>query len=148
MLQLHKDMITYNTLGVGKRIISICDGDVQEEVCKKNEFTNLPKCFLPVPSIEKYLKKKLIDEPDRCFIKYLGDQYFTQRSIRDILLDYKNDPKTIKKGDKSGKGLYDVLCSNLKKNGIEEERFVQYLCDDIFHFEDMSGFKQSLTSML
>ena len=60
MLQLHHDMITYNTLGVGKRIISIYDGDVKKEISKKKEYKNLHKCFLPIPSIEKYLKTKLV----------------------------------------------------------------------------------------
>jgi len=148
MLQIHHDMITYNTLGVGKRIISIYDGDVQEKVNEKKDYKNLPKCFLPIPSIEKYLKKKLVDSPDRTFIKYLGDQYFAQQSLKDILADYRNDPKTITSGDKAGKRLYKVLCSNLEKNGIDEERFVQYLCDDIFRFENTSGFKRSLSALL
>lgn len=34
MLKLHHDMITYNTLGVGKRIVSIFDGDAQSAVAK------------------------------------------------------------------------------------------------------------------
>ena len=148
MLQLHQDMVTYNTLGVGKRIISIYDGDVQDLVNQKKEYSNLPKCFLPIPSIEKYLKKKLVDCADKEFIKYLGDQYFTQRSLKNILADYKNDPRTRTKGDNAGKALYKVLCSNLQKNGIDEERFVQYLCDDIFKFENISGFKHSLSAML
>lgn len=148
MLRLHHDMVTYNTLGVGKRIISIYDGDVKDIVNGKAEYRNLPKCFLPIPSIEKYLKKKLIDSPDKDFIKYLGDQYFTQRPLKDILADYKNNPKTIHGGDKAGKGLYQVLCSNLNKNGIEEAKFIQYLCDDIFQFENISSFKQSLLDIL
>lgn len=103
MLQLHHDMITYNTLGVGKRIISIYDGDVKKEISKKKEYKNLHKCFLPIPSIEKYLKTKLVDIPDPIFIKLIGDKYFTQRSLQSILLDYKNDPRTKIKGDNDGK---------------------------------------------
>ncbi len=58
MLKLHYDMVTYNTLGVGKHIISIFDGDVKDDICKKDEYKSLPKCFLPIPSVEKYLKKQ------------------------------------------------------------------------------------------
>ena len=97
---------------------------------------------------EKYLKRKLIDSPDKKFIKYLGDQYFTQRSLESIIADYKNDDRTIKNGDKAGKALYRVLCSNLEKNGFEEERFIKYLCDDIFEFEDMSIFCDALEKLL
>ena len=148
MLQLHHDMVTYNTLGIGKRIISIYDGDVQDKISEKRGFESLPKCFLPIPSIEKYLKRKLIDSPDKIFIKYLGDQYFTQRSLRDILADYKNDSRTKNSKDNTGKKLYKILCSNLAKNGIDEDKFVRYLCDDIFQFEDMSGFTKTLINLL
>lgn len=37
MLKLHHDMITYNTLGVGKYIISIFDGDAKVDVAKHPE---------------------------------------------------------------------------------------------------------------
>ena len=148
MLQLHHDMITYNALGVGKRIISIYDGDVKQEISKKSEYKSLPKCFLPIPSIEKYLKAKLIDTPDLKFIKMIGDKYFTQRSLQNILLDYKNDPRTKNNADNDGKNLYKVLSSNLYKSGIDEDHFVMYLCDDIFDYEDLSKFTSTLSAML
>ena len=88
MLKLHHDMITYNTLGVGKHIISIFDGDVKDEITQKEEYRDLPKCFLPIPSVEKYLKSKFVDNPDRAFIKMIGDKYFNQRSLNDIIKDY------------------------------------------------------------
>ena len=106
MLKLHHDMVTYNTLGVGKRIISICDGDVKELVLKNKMFQHFPKCFLPIPSIEKYLRKKLITESDRVFIKHIGDKYFTNRSLNEIIKDYQNDPRTKVNNDSSGKVLY------------------------------------------
>lgn len=42
MLRLHHDMVTYNTLGVGKHIVSIFDGDAKGEVAKHMEYNNLP----------------------------------------------------------------------------------------------------------
>lgn len=148
MLQLHHDMVTYNTLGVGKHIISIYDGDVKDEISKKEDYKSLPKCFLPVPSIEKYLKNKLIVSPDITFTKLIGDKYFTQRSLKDILLDYQNDPRTKQFEDKDGKALYKILCSNLHKSGIDEELFIKYLCDDIFSYENLSGFTATLQRLL
>lgn len=47
MLKLHHDMVTYNTLGVGKHIISIFDGDVKGNIAKQEEYKQLPKCFYP-----------------------------------------------------------------------------------------------------
>ncbi len=148
MLKLHYDMITYNTLGIGKRIVSIYDGDVKDEILKKTEYANLPKCFLPIPSIEKYLKKKLLDESDKEFTKLLGDKYFNQRSLNDIIFDYKNDFRTKNNSDSTGKHFYNVLISNLYKIGIKEADFIKYLCDDIYQYEKPDKFIKSLSQLL
>lgn len=148
MLKLHHDMITYNTLGVGKHIISIFDGDAKTEVAKHKEYNALSKGFLPIPSIEKYLRKKCISEKDPTFIKLINDKYFAVRSLKDIINDYSNDPRTRNDLNNDGKAFYKVLISNLEKAGITEESFVSYLCDDICSFEDVSGFVESLKKLL
>lgn len=148
MLKLHYDMVTYNTLGVGKHIISIFDGDVKDDICKKDEYKSLPKCFLPIPSVEKYLKRKLVDEPDKSFIKLIGDKYFNQRSLNDIIADYKNDPRTETSNDNDGKIFYKIICSNLEKIGTSEEKFIQYISKDIYEYEKPVNFVNSLRKLL
>lgn len=148
MLQLHQDMVTYNTLGVGKKIISIYDGDVKDAILKKNNYSNLPKCFLPIPSVEKYLKEKLLENPDKIFIKLIGDKYFDQRSLPDIIFDYKNDVRTAKSKDNSGKNFYDVIIANIMKNGMTESDFLKYLADDIYDYEQPTKFVESLKKLL
>lgn len=148
MLKLHYDMITYNTLGVGKHIVSIFDGDAQKEVAKHSEYKTLPKTFLPIPSIEKYLKRKCITEADQAFIKLINDKYFLIRSLSDIINDYKNDERTKKNPDNDGKAFYKVVISNLEKSGITEESFIAYLCDDICNYEDISRFVDNLKRLL
>jgi hypothetical protein len=124
MLKLHHDMITYNTLGVGKRIVSIFDGDAQSAVAKHKEYNSLPKSFLPIPSIEKYLRKKCILENDQVFIKQINDKYFSIRSLKDIIDDYNNDSRTKNGMDNDGKAFYKVIISNLEKVGITEQSFI------------------------
>lgn len=148
MLKLHHDMITFNTLGVGKHIISIYDGDVKDEINKKQEYKYLPKCFLPIPSIEKFLRSKCIIEKDKNFVKLIGDKYFNQRSIHDIIADYVNDPRTSINKDTDGKNFYRIILSNLQKIGISEKDFIKYLCDDIYGYVDMKSFTSSLTALL
>lgn len=148
MLKLHHDMITYNTLGLGKHIISVFDGDVKDEICKKAEYSSLPKCFLPIPSVEKYLKRKMIDASDKAFIKLIGDKYFNQRSLNDIIFDYKNDPRTANSKDNDGKIFYKVICSNLEKIGMKEEIFIQYISKDIYEYENPVSFVTSLKKLL
>ena len=150
MLKLHHDMITYNTLGVGKKIISIYDGDVKDEVSKRTEYITLPKCFLPIPSVEKYLKRKFVDEPDKTFIKLIGDKYFNQRSLLDIINDYKRDPRTAlqSKNNKNGKNLYDIIIANLCTIGISESDFIKYIADDIYEYENPQKFVEALRKLL
>ena len=148
MLKLHHDMVTYNTLGVGKHIISIYDGDVKDGISSKSEYCNLQKCFLPIPSIEKYLQEKLLVNPDRTFIKLIGDKYFNQRSLNDIIKDYEHDDRTKKNNKTNGKVFYDILISNLESNGMQERDFIKYLCDDIYAYEKPTSFVRSLTKLL
>ena len=150
MLKLHHDMITYNTLGVGKKIISIYDGDVKDEIGKRSEYLTLPKCFLPIPSVEKYLKRKFVDEPDKVFIKLIGDKYFNQRSLVDIINDYKRDPRTAlqSKNNRNGKNLYDIIIANLCAIGISESDFIKYIADDIYEYENPQKFVEVLRKLL
>lgn len=148
MLKLHHDMVTYNTLGAGKRIISVYDGDVEDTIAKKKEYASLPKCFLPIPSVEKYLKKKCVDTPDRTFIKLIGDKYFNLRSLPNIIDDYNNDSRTRASKDKDGKNFYKVIRSNLEKSGISESDFIKYIADDIYDYEKPIKFVESLRKLL
>lgn len=152
ILKLHYDMITYNTLGVGKSIISILDGDAKDDVKeaekKYSDYKKLRKSFLPIPSIEKYLRKKCILDKDRDFIKLINDKYFNIRSLTDIIHDYENDRRTQTHSDKDGKAFYKILISNLKKSGITEDAFITYLCDDICSYESISDFANKLKSLL
>ena len=148
MLKLHHDMVTYNTLGIGKHIVSIFDGDAKTDVAKHAEYKALPKCFLPIPSIEKYLRKKCVVEKDQIFIKQINDKYFGIRSLKDIINDYNNDPRTKKGLDNDGKSFYKVIIANLEKSGITEKAFITYLCEDICSYEDISGFVDSMKRLL
>ena len=58
------------------------------------------------------------------------------------------EPEWDPKKDNDGKNLYKVLSSNLYKSGIDEDRFVMYLCDDIFDYEDLSKFTDTLSTLL
>ena len=136
------------TLGKGKHIISIYDGDVKDMINKKSEYSDLPKCFLPIPSVEKYLKDKFIDNPDKVFIKKIGDTYFNQRSLKDILYDYQNDERTRKGKDNDGKNLYAVIISNVEKSGMSEEDFIKYIADDIYEYENPTKFVASIKKLL
>ena len=138
-LKLQNDMLKSGLLGVGKKVISILDGDIKEKGDEKAaEFKISFFTYLPLKSVEKYLYKKLIDESDPAFIKLLCDKYFTRRSLYDIIEDYHQN--YLKGSDNTGKKLYKMICSNLNNVGISSNQFIQYLCEDICQYEDFSQF--------
>ena len=103
---------------------------------------------MPIPSIEKYLRKKCILDSDQTFIKLINDKYFGIRSLKDIINDYNNDTRTKRGLDNDGKAFYKVVTSNLEKAGITERSFIAYLCDDICGYEDVSKFVEALKILL
>ncbi|SEP46811.1 AAA family ATPase [Propionispora vibrioides] len=145
-LRLHSDLAKNNILGVGKKIISVLDGDIIEQANTKDEYKGLPKLFLPIKSVEKYLYSKIIRENDRAFIKYIGDKYFRVRGLAEIISDYRQNFEVEK--DKNGKKLYDVLISNLNKNAILEDDFLTYFCDDLIKLLNTNKFKSQLEALL
>lgn len=146
-LKLQNDIQRSGLLGIGKRVISILDGDVQEQGNKKATDLQLSLfTYLPIKSVEKYLYKKLILEKDMVFTKLIGDKYFTLRSISDIVSDYvQNYPEG---KDNNGEKFYKMVCANLNDVGITSERFIQYLCEDICQYEDFTLFVSTLTRLL
>ncbi len=146
-LKLQNDMQQSGLLGIGKRVVSILDGDVADKACAKAKELNVSLfTYLPIKSVEKYLLKKLIVNQDKEFIKIIGDKYFTRRSLMDIISDYNQNFSV--DNDKNGKKLYKMICSNLSNVGINEERFIQYLCEDICAYEDFTQFVSTLTRII
>ena len=146
-LKLQNDIQRSGLLGIGRRVISILDGDIQDKGdAKASELQLSLYTYLPIKSVEKYLRKKLITESDEQFIKLIGDKYFTLRALPDIIQDYNLNYPADK--DKNGKKLYKMICSNLLNVGITAEQFIQYLCEDICQYENFSSFITTLRRML
>lgn len=146
-LKLQNDIQQSGLLGIGKRVISILDGDIKSDGDEKAAELNLSLyTYLPIKSVEKYLFKKIILEGDNVFIKMIGDKYFTRRSINDIIQDYKANYPSGK--DKNGKKLYKMIRSNLESVGINGDQFIQYLCEDICQYENFDSFINTLRRML
>jgi len=145
-LKLQQDFQKNTVLGTGRQVISILDGDVEDKANKDEKYRALKKLFLPIPSLEKYLYRKLITDNDRDFQKRLGDRFFKTRSIKDVLTDYKNNYKVAE--DKKGKNLFGLLTSVLHKTGLNEDEFVIYLCDDIYQDVNFTKFQSALEKMI
>jgi ATPase involved in DNA repair len=146
-LELQLEMKTSLMLGQGCDLISILDGDIESECLKKygqgTREATLKKLFLPIHSVEKFLKKKLIDEPCVDFAKKFGDRFFIARSIEDIINDYSTSPKT--GSDNSGKNLFRVLTACAEDQGHTRERFKSELCSFLTENTEVSSLKSKLS---
>jgi len=134
VFELHKTFRTDGTLGLNTNILSIIDGDVQATAEKK--FKNLNHMFLPIASIEKFLRQHLLGDETSEVKKDIKDTLFTGvKSLEDFLQEYSDEEGTKKKsdetyeGDNNGKRLYKKL-----KNYCETERKISedMLIDTIF----------------
>ena len=135
----HEANVT-NTFGIGTKIFSILDGDIQNDVSKV--YKAFSKLFLPIESIEKYLLKVVTDPIYKQIKKEINDYFFSIESLDSILADYYKD------GDSNGKQLYQKLRANLEKGRISEDAFIKDLCSIIMKYTDFKSFESSLTSLL
>lgn len=126
VIDLAHDVVTYNLLG---RISSVCvvlDGDVKEKaanyIAKKNICNNIPLNYLPIESLEKYLRNILYVNVDQRFFRLLNDYLFHKKSLTSILDEYKLNFQD--KTDNSGKELYKMLDAELKDQRIERSQLI------------------------
>lgn len=144
VLELHKELLRWNVLGLGKQVISILDGDIRNDVTL--EYKDIKKLFLPIKSIEKYLYKVIIEDPDNKIIRILNDKYFTLKSIESLIKEYKtNYPTTTQHPEKK---LYFRLKKDLKERNISEEYFINNFCDDLMMYVDFTSFTTSIKKCL
>jgi len=145
ILELQSEIISSHLAGSNCKTISILDGDIRlqyEEKYKGTQFDMMPKAFLAIESVEKYLKKRLVTDPDNLFGRRFGDTFFRVRSLADILEDYKSDEKSQK--DKNGKGLFMVLKSCAGEQSQDPQVFKKDVCEFIAQYEDSDKLNNAL----
>jgi len=144
VLTLHKELLRWNVLGLGKQIISILDGDIIDDV--PPEFKDIKKQFLPIKSIEKYLYEVALGNSNPQLKKVLNDKYFTIDSLDSLIMEHnKRYPVKPKQADKK---FYFGLKKNFEDRGITEEAFINNFVDDLLENVDFTSFTGSLKSLL
>ena len=145
VLQVHKEFIENNILGVKTRIVSILDGDIREQAVKVSG--GMKRIFLPIKSVEKFLYAKIIIEQCRPIMKILDEKYLIVRSVKDIIADfYAKYPNQEISGIE--KKFYFGIKKDLENRNISEEVFLRNLCDDIKSMVDFSSFVEDLKKVL
>lgn len=144
VLELHKELLRWNVLGTGKQIVSILDGDIINSVT--TEYKDVKKLFLPIKSIEKYLYKVIIEEPDPKIIRILNDKYFTLKSIDTLLKEFRAKYPILPSNP--DKGFYFKIKKDLEGRNISEDYFITNLCDDLMKHVDFTKFNTSVAKAL
>lgn len=137
-LELQYEFQNSGLAGSSCKVVSILDGDIADECDRRHpkgtQLGGLPKNFLPIKSLEKYLKEKLVSSPDDAFFRTFGDMFFRTRSLADIVREYLLDPRSSKDGN--GKGLFTVLRRCASAQGHSEDVFKRDVCDFISRTEN------------
>ncbi|HBV98064.1 MAG TPA: hypothetical protein DEF36_13615 [Desulfotomaculum sp.] len=153
VLKMQFELLNNNILGVGKMVFSILDGDVQSLI--KKEHKSLRKLFLPINSIEKYLKKVLIETVDTNIKKKINDIFFNVEPIDNLIREYLDNESSNKsklgnkyKNDDDGKRFYEIFIKRLNKKQITEQVFILKFYEIIEKYVDFTSFYERLTDEL
>lgn len=143
VLRLQHDLYQTNTFGIGTKIFSILDGDVETQIPKQYEA--YPKYFLPIPSVEKYIHKIVTEGKDPKIKKEINDNFFMVESIDNLLSEYYSKGNV---NDNNGKKLYRILIDNLEKRNVDEETFTKEFCSIIMKYVQFNKFEKYLETNL
>lgn len=134
VIDLAHDVVRFNLLGRKASVSIVLDGDVKEKannyLNKKNIINNIPSNFLPIESLEKFLKSKLFDNVDHKLFRELNDYIFHNKSLDDIISDYK----LLNAGDKDkdGKKLYASIEKELAELREDRSTLVEFIIKYLF----------------
>lgn len=138
VISLADDAVRNNLLGRMSSICIILDGDVRNEAeqfrQKNNVAINVPLNFLPIESLEKYLKSKLVDNVDNKLFRRLNDYVFLQKGLADIVSEYKT--KKLDIDDNTGKKFYSLLDTELRERRRNRSEIVEMVVEYLFESKD------------
>lgn len=143
VLNLQHELYIHSTFGVGTKVFSILDGDIQNDVGQQHK--EYPKLFIPIGSIEKFLKKVLITEVNMQIKKEINDKFFYVKSVDNLIAEYV---KINKKKDEDGKELYKIIRADFEMRSIPEMVFVEGVCKISRKYIDFSKFETNLEKFL
>ena len=140
VLDLANDVVISNLLGKKASIAIILDGDIQDEANKHIEkrkiSNNIPLNYLPIASLEKYLRDKLCINVDHSLFRHLNDYVFHGKSLRDIISEYEKSAGFT--NDKDGKKLFNILDSELRERRVSRFELITMTVDYIFESSDVN----------
>lgn len=137
VIRLADDVIRNNLLGKIASISIIVDQDVKDkaiEFKQKNHLANSANLhFLPIESLEKYLRQNLFVKVNQKFFKLLSDYLFLQTSLQSLVEQYRISKES--RTDNSGKVFYNILDTELRERQKSREDLTEMVMRYIFENE-------------
>lgn len=165
-LDLHQNLMIDKILSNVSHIISIIDGDVKDMVNKKRTDEQLWSTidpnnilFLPIESLEKYLKEQLFDLQNYELMRIIRDKLFVfktelnwfEQQYKDNINTKRNlditqgkQPKTDSEYFTNGKNLFSILADEYATTVGTKEEFRKKICQLVIEYNDYSIFEQEL----
>ncbi len=136
VIDLAQEVVSSNLVGKTSSISLVLDADIKEQakkyISKNNIANNIPLNFLPIESLEKYLKSKLFDNVDHKLFRHLNDFVFHQVSLNEIIDEYRSSKDF--ENDNNGKKLYSRIDKELRARNKDRteiiEMVVEYLTEN------------------
>lgn len=141
VLELAQDVVLSNLMGRNASIMVVLDADVKEDatnyISKNKISNNIPVNYLPVESLEKFLRENLFIKVDKQLYRTLENFIFHQISLRTIIENYKNSVESVK--DNNGKKLYNLIDTELRNRNKSRNDIIEIVIRHIEenHFEDL-----------
>lgn len=140
VIDLADDVITHNLLGKKASVSIVLDGDIKDKAeqyrIKQNIGNNIPLNFLPIESLEKYLRSKLFLNVDHKLFRQLNDYVFQNKSLTELIDIYINTAST--DADKDGKKLFGIIDTELRERRVERSELITMVVDYLFETQDES----------
>ena len=137
VLEMANEVVNFKLFGNICSIGVILDGDVKSNVggyIQNHGFVqNVKIGFLPISSLEKFLKKRLYDDVDTDLYQRLENYIFQRNSIEMLTREYESEFKV--ENDKDGKGFYKTLEKELKDISVERTTLVTRIVEYLFEKE-------------
>lgn len=131
VINLATEVVRDNLLTKKTSLSIVLDADIKSDVeafmVNRGIGRNLPISYLPIESLEKFLRKYLFLSVDHKLFRTLNDYVFQQKSLKEIIDEY-----TIinnKKEDKDGKRLFQLISDELDNRNKNRQELIEIIVD-------------------
>lgn len=131
------DVTSSNLLSKGTKLAVILDRDIKDCVpdflSNHKQYSGIRIDYLPIASLEKYLKSSLIDKYDNKLFEILDTYLFQKRPLQEIIREYSKENSN---EDYNGKLFYGRLLNEVKSMRKDREDIVYIVVKYILENED------------